>query len=236
MQVDIVVPTYKRGELLRESLESIRQQTWSDWRCWVCDDDEQGGAAESIGDFLADQRFQYVAGNHCGAPAGPRNRGMKKGQGELIAFLDDDDTWLPEKLERQVGFFLEHPGCVLLGTNGYRWDPREEFDKNRTPPYFLKSRYWDRPVPYGAMFETNHFIVSSVMIRREVVGRSGMFNQRLKVAEDYELWLRVASLGEAWNLREPLIIFRDTPPTYYKRLDKQDDYRLKAEVLELALK
>ena len=73
------------------------------------------------------------------------------------------------------------------------------------------------------------------MIKREVLSKTGLFNENLKMAEDYELWLRIGSVGQMWNLSEPLLVYRESKPTFYKPLNKKDDYQYKAMVLGLTL-
>ncbi len=234
IHIDVVVPTYKRPAILCEALASVRDQTYPHFTCWITEDGETEATRQAVAPFLADKRFRYLPGPHHGAPAGPRNRGIRAGSGEFVAFLDDDDRWLPEKLERQVAFMARHPDCALVGTNAYRWDPRHPFDFQSTPAYFTGRKANDRHIPYRLLVRENPFIVSSVLIRRSMLDRSGLFNESLHMAEDYELWLRLAAVGSAWNLGAKLLVFRDTPPTYYNRLDRQADRTFQAHVLALA--
>ena len=87
------------------AVASVMNQSYSDWRCWVVEDGETIETRNQVKDFLEDKRFKYVTGKHIGTPSGPRNRGIESGQAEYIAFLDDDDIGLPEKLERQINLF-----------------------------------------------------------------------------------------------------------------------------------
>ena len=111
MQVDVIVPTYKRYEILRETLAAVQDQTYSNFICWISEDGETGETQEAVRPFLTDRRFIYLSGPHAGSPASPRNRAMKKGESPFIAFLDDDDLWLPDKLATQVAFMQEHQDC-----------------------------------------------------------------------------------------------------------------------------
>lgn len=233
MQVDVIIPTFKREKLLREALESVRGQTYLNWKCWICDDGEHEATYDTAKEFLGDHRFQYVPGEHFGAPAKPRNRGIAKGEGELIAFLDDDDWWLPEKLEKQVQFFKNHPQCGIVGSNAYRWDGGAKRLTDHSI-YFSSQKIFPGPIPFKELLQSNYLIASSVLLKREILKLAGLFyeSQEMKSGEDYELWLRVASFTEAWSLDEPLLLYRETAPsTFYKPLNRIDDYKLKTAVL-----
>lgn len=238
MKVDIIVPTYNRHETLLESLDSIRSQTYPHWKCWIAEDGKTHKTFEVIKSFLEDDRFEYMPGKHSGSPAHPRNRGVQLGNFEYIAFLDDDDIWLPKKLENQLDFMQRHPDCVLLGCNAYRWSGSKTWNSS-TPLYFQKKRFWGK-IPYEAFVQDNHLIISSVMIRRKVLKQSGLFNENLSpleiMAEDYELWLRIGVFGEIWNLEEPCVVYRDTPLTYYSKLNRKQNYESRARILDSALK
>lgn len=208
--VDIVIPTYKRAILLPETLSSVQQQTFADWRCFVAEDGQTVETGAAVAPFLKDSRFLYLPDRHCGTPAGPRNRAIRRGSAPFIAFLDDDDLWVPEKLHVQLQFMEQHPGCVLLGANAYRWN-------GKRPTTIGSSLFFNKPPAGKIGFETlaafNLIINSTALIRRAVLSLSGLLNEDLRLAscEDYELWLRIATLGDVWFQDRVLAIYRDVP-------------------------
>ena len=233
-QVDIVIPTYNRASLLPETLKSVQNQSYPYWRCWIAEDGETPATLDALQPFLEDERFRYLPGKHTGAPAAPRNRAIQGGNAGYIAFLDDDDLWRPEKLEHQVEFMTRHPGCVLLGCNAYRWPGAEEWTPS-LPLYFKKKDRFGK-VAYPDLVQDNYFITSSVLIRRTVLKESGLFSETIPPPiEDYELWLRISALGEAWLMPEPLVLYRENVSTFYPKLDRRQSYQLKAKIFEFAL-
>ncbi|MBA3004362.1 MAG: glycosyltransferase family 2 protein [Desulfurivibrio sp.] len=234
MTVDIIIPTYKRASLLPDTLKSVQAQIFEDWRCWISEDGDSQETRDAIKPFLSDPRFVYLPGKHIGYPAAPRNRAIRQGSAQYVAFLDDDDLWLPEKLARQVDFLERNTTCVLLGTNALRWDgvsPREN-----APVYHQKISFGR--IPYEKLVQENIFIVSSVLTRRESLIKAGPFNENITppVGEDYELWLRLGSMGETWILADPLLIYRESESTYYaKKMNREAKYRLRADIFSAAL-
>lgn len=210
MTVDIIIPTYHRYELLAETLESVCSQTYSDWKCWIAEDGESEETRGVVEPFLKDRRFHYLPGPHVGTPAAPRNRAIEAGRAPLIAFLDDDDIWLPEKLEKQVAFMSAHPDCVLLGSNAFIMKDGQDHQKDRFPLYFKKAPFGK--VPYKKHVRDDYFINSSVVMRRSALKFAGLQNERLHKGpdgEDYDLWLRAGALGEMWLMDSPLVVYRE---------------------------
>jgi glycosyltransferase involved in cell wall biosynthesis len=232
--VDIVVPTYKRNMLLRETLKSIQDQNCTNWQCWIAEDGETQETRDAISPFLEDTRYIYLPWKHVGFPAGPRNRAIRKGSAKYVAILDDDDLWLPEKLERQLQFFESHPACVLLGCNAYRW--KGDGNWRTSPLYFENSK--SEKIGYQKLLRQNHIIHSSAILERTALEKAGLYNETLKppIGEDYELWLRIGALGEIWALAEPYMVYRETPQTYYPKLNRSDNYRTTANLFDSALK
>ena len=232
--VDVVIPTYNRVALLPETLQGVQNQSYPHWRCWIAEDGGTQTTADAVKPFLEDGRFQYIPGEHRGAPAGPRNRGILSGKADYIAFLDDDDLWLREKLARQVEFMTHHPNCVILGCNAYRWPGVEPWAPS-LPLYFQKTRFGQ--VDYADLVQDNRFITSSVMISRNILQQAGLFNEIIPPpVEDYELWLRIAALGEAWLMPEPMVVYRENASTFYPKLGRRQSYQLRCKVFDFALK
>jgi glycosyltransferase involved in cell wall biosynthesis len=234
MTVDIIIPTYNRASFLTETLKSVQAQTYTDWLCWIAEDGDSPETRDVVRPFLADNRFIHLPGKHVGYPAAPRNRAIRQGSARFVAFLDDDDLWLPEKLERQVEFLARNTECVLLGTNAFRWDGIGA--KEDAPAYHQKISFG--LIPYEKLVQENVLIISSILTRRESLIQAGLFNANLTppVGEDYELWLRLGAMGEIWMLANPLIIYRETAPSYYaKKIDRKAKYQLKAGIYSAAL-
>lgn len=234
MTVDIIVPTYNRAALLPETLKSVQDQTYEDWLCWIAEDGDSPETRDAVRPFLADKRFSYLPGRHIGYPAAPRNRAILNGSAPLVAFLDDDDLWLPTKLKIQVEFLGRNEACVLVGTNAFRWDGAGAPED--APVYHQKISFG--LISYETLVQENVFITSSVLTRRESLIQAGPFNESLTppVGEDYELWLRLGAMGETWMLADPLLTYRETAPSYYaKTMERKAKYRLRADIYSAAL-
>jgi len=232
--VDIIIATYNRPKLLQETLESVAAQTYPHWICWIAEDGETKETFEVIKPFLKDNRFKYLPGKHVGFPAAPRNRAIRNGNAQYVAALDDDDLWLPEKLERQIEFLKNHPNCVLLGCNAFCWAGTGKWDES--PLYYKYSKA--EKISYKALLRQNYIIHSSAIIERTALKQGGVYNETLNppIGEDYELWLRMGVLGEIWVLAEPYTVYRETHKTYYSKLDRKQNYQAAANVFESALK
>ena len=232
--IDVIIATYNRTGFLVEALDTVQNQSFSNWQCWIAEDGETQEKLEIVKPFLKDNRFKYLPGEHAGFPATPRNRAIRKGKGKYVAILDDDDLWLPEKLERQVKFLESHPNCTLLGCNALRWTGAGKWDN--CPLYF--KNYKEGEMNYESMFSQNYIVHSSAILRRTALEQAGLFNETLNppIGEDYELWLRVGALGEIWVLAEPCIVYRETPLTYYTTLNRCQKYKAMANIFESALK
>jgi glycosyltransferase involved in cell wall biosynthesis len=234
MNIDIIITTYKRYDILQEALKSVENQSYPHWRCWIAEDGESKETFEAVKPFLEDNRFTYLPGTHAGIPAVPRNRGIRRGVAQHITFLDDDDLWLPQKLEYQVDFLKSHPNCVLLGCNAFYWEETGTWEKS--PLYFKKNALGK--IDYTTLIRQNYIVHSSAIMQRAALEQSGLYNEELTphIGEDYDLWLRIGTLGDVWVLPEPYVVYRRTPLTFYSKLDRNENYKAAANVFEFALK
>ncbi|MCX6224411.1 MAG: glycosyltransferase family 2 protein [Bacteroidia bacterium] len=239
--IDIVVPTYHRYEILAEALESVQAQTYPHWECWIAEDGDSEKTRATVAPFLQDRRFHYLPGEHSGTPATPRNMALQAGQAPYIAFLDDDDIWLPEKLEQQIAFLKEHPYCVLLGTNALIMKENQDYRKDTLPLYFKKAPFG--LVPYQKLVQDDYFINSSAVIRRSALRYAGLQNETLHKGpdgEDHDLWLRIGPLGEMWLMPLPLVVYRKpsakhaTPPKAAMKR-RQETYLIRFKIYQSAL-
>lgn len=195
-RVSVVIPVYNSAHLIGRALESVFAQTFADFEVIVVDDGSDDH--EELSAVLArwGDRVRSVRQAN-GGPARARNTAIALATGDLIAFLDADDEWLPVKLERQVGYLDRYPETGLLHTGliggaqttGTTAPPRQAFCE---------------------LFHTGFFINTlTVMVPRRVIEATGGFDERREVhIEDWDLWLRIAADHPLGYIPEPLAYHR----------------------------
>ena len=179
IRVSIIIPAYNPGAYLDEALQSVLAQTFEDWECVVVDD----GSHEDLSrvDTL-DSRIRRIKQENRGLPVA-RNVGIMATEGEYLAFLDADDVWLPEKLERQIELLEQNPDAALCHTFFNIIDSKSQ----------VSEPGWGREVHSYAQLVTNSCIcVSTVVVRRACLSVSGLFDPLLDACEDYDMWLKLA--------------------------------------------
>jgi glycosyltransferase involved in cell wall biosynthesis len=206
--VSVVIPAFNAAGLVGQTLESLRLQTFQNFEALIVDDGSTDATAAVVQEFCnADRRFSLMRRPHAGLPA-TRNAGMEQARGEFIAFLDADDLWLPEKLERQMKLFRADPRVNFSYTNFYFWDGTRDLQVHYRPRRQLPDGDPARPLA-----ESNVFGISTVIVRREMLAPDFLFDTRLiNGCEDWDLFLRLAERG-LWTrgTREPLVRYRRWP-------------------------
>jgi glycosyltransferase involved in cell wall biosynthesis len=201
-RVSVIIPTYNRPALLRETLRSVSNQTFTDFEIIVVDD---GSTVPGVEDVCAEfLECRYFRQENMGRSSA-RNRGIGEARGELIAFVDDDDLWKPEKLARQVAFLDQNPhiGLVHSPVEKILFDgtPTGELIGNNSPQ--LRS---GRVFPYAVRI----CVVKSPtpLVRREIFTHCGSFDPNLNAGEDWEFWARVSYKYNFGFIAEPLAYYR----------------------------
>jgi glycosyltransferase involved in cell wall biosynthesis len=217
-QVSVVIPTFNRAWCLREALDSVLAQDFRGFELIVVDDGSTDDTPQMLGAY--GESIRLLRQENRGVSAA-RNAGVAAAQGDLIAFLDSDDIWLPGKLARQVEFFRRHPEALICQTeerwvkNGRRVNPGRRHRKRG-----------------GMIFEPSLELClvspSAVMLRRELLSRVGLFDERLPACEDYDLWLRVSCRFPIELIETPLIIKRGGHADQLSRAWGLDKYRVES--------
>ena len=186
-RVSVIVASYNRCRFLGEALASVRRQTFEDWECLVADDGSSDGTLLLLEETAGnDGRVRALPGAHCGLLGRVRNRALREARGSLIAFLDDDDIWLPRKIELQVRLLDAEPDVGLCFARAVRFgDACGVFPRSGTPQRPAFERLW----------KGNFIPCSTVLLPRAVFDSVGEFDESLQVAQDYDLWLRVARIA-----------------------------------------
>ncbi len=197
-KIDVVIPAFNRKRLLAESVRSVLGQSYRDFNCLVVDDGSTDGTGEMLETFGSAVTCLRQANR---GPAAARNRGIRAGRAPLVAFLDSDDRWHPEKLQIQAAAMERDPGCLISHTQEV-WYRRGELlpqkKRHRKPSGYIFARSL-------AMCVVS---MSTVMVRRELFDRVGCFDEDLPCCEDYDFWLR-ASLETRFLLVDRPLTFKE---------------------------
>lgn len=186
-EVSIIVPTYQREEKLERALESINSQTYRDFQIIVVDDNPSEKFREKVEEIVenleTDNITRLVNGENQGVSSA-RNLGIEKAEGEIVAFLDDDDEWKPEKIEKQVEK-IKQEGINAVYTASEMYDEGVKDIVRKTPGLDL-----------NAMLERDRIgSPSKVMIEKEFLEKVGGFDEDIPSAEDWDLWIRLMKRG-----------------------------------------
>lgn len=199
-KVSVIIPAYQDAEHIRAAVDSVLAQTYLDREVIVVDDgstDETLKVLSAYGDAI-----QVISQPNRG-PSAARNLGIQVAQGEWVAFLDADDTWLPDKLARQMPLFQKGDGVGLVCSDTFFIDsqglrPRTGFMDN--------SPHSGRVLM--TIFTASFIPTSTVVVRKICLDQVGGFDEGLRACEDLDLWLRIAAEWEIGFVPEPLAYYR----------------------------
>ncbi len=219
-KVSVILPTYNRAATLPRAIDSVLGQTYPFFELWVVDDgstDETPAMLASYGPSIRTLR-QANRG-----VSSARNQGIRSSGGELIAFLDSDDYWLPEKLERQLARFQNDPHLQICQAeemwvrNGVRVNPGRRHRKHA-------GMIFEKTLPLCLISP------SAVMVRRTLLDEVGLFDESLPACEDYDLWLRISWKYPVDLIDTPLIVKTGGHPDQLSQMAELDKYRIKSLV------
>jgi len=200
-RVTVVLPTYNRADFLPRAIETALSQTAVD-RCDVVVVDD--GSTDETASVIAryGERVVGVQQTNGGLPVA-RNTAVCTRRNEYAAFLDDDDLWEPDKIERQLAAFERFPQAVLVAGRTIDRFPDGGQRMHRIPPIEL-----DRPIDLAPhLFETNFLPPSSVMVRTQTLFDVGLFHPRMRRAQDSHMWVRLACRGPGVLLGSPVATY-----------------------------
>ncbi|NQT32168.1 MAG: glycosyltransferase [Candidatus Omnitrophica bacterium] len=189
-EVSVIISTCNRAHLVGRAIKSVLMQTFRNFELIVVDDASEDNTGEVVKSFQ-DERIKYVRhGSNEGAPHA-RNEGIKLAQGEYIAFLDDDDEWMTEKLEKQLNKIKTSPSKVGVIYSGIEVieDGESDIGIKKCPEYKgdLRNQLLKRST-VGS--------VSKVLVKRECFDKAGMFDENLRSCQDWDMWLRISKYYE----------------------------------------
>jgi len=215
MDISVIIPSYKAGDTIRATLDSVCEQTRPPLEIVVVDDHSPDDTCTVIEHYIAEHRgapaIRLLRQSQNGGPAVARNRGIREAHGDWIAFLDSDDRWLPHKLKVQVSAAMQYPEAALLCSptlplNDATPAAESATDKPPSPE--------DVPVDLLSLEDfiyANPIATSTVLANKKALLSAGGFDEQFRGPEDYDLWLRIAKGHRIAKIVLPLSLYRYTP-------------------------
>lgn len=190
--VSIVMPSYNTAQYIAESIRSVMAQTYPDWELIIVDDCSSDDTDQVVAGFLSDERIRYLKNETNSGAAVSRNRALREAKGKWIAFLDSDDLWHPEKLEKQIAFMKENK--VSFSYTDYKI----QLNGVWLPYVYIGPKVVNR----RKMKDYCYFSTITVMYDREKVGLVQI--ESVKKNNDYALWLKIIEKAPCYRLGECL--------------------------------
>ncbi len=194
MDITVVIPTYNRYEALQRALNSVYAQTYQPKEVIVVDDGSTDKTSK-ITEHFPEVKYMYQKNS---GVSSARNLGSMHATSQWIAFLDSDDEWLKEKLQEQVLLHTNNPHILMSYTDEY-------WIRNATEIKIPKKFHKKGENVFLENISYCNIAPSSVLIAKELLYTTGLFDESLEVCEDYDLWLRIACKNEVLLLRQKLI-------------------------------
>lgn len=219
--VSIVLPVYNRPNVVN-TIKSVLEQSFTNFELLIIDNASTDNTVDEI-NKIKDKRIKLFINEVNRGQTYSINRGLSLSQGKYIARIDSDDLMRKDRLERQVEYLEKHPECVVCGSSVQIIDDydnkvsiREYCTRNENIKFFST---------FGCPFAH-----PAVMLRREtLVNNELTYNQKFKMAEDYDMWVRILQYGEGANISEPLTSYREgmgnDSKTYFD-LMKQETFQI----------
>jgi glycosyltransferase involved in cell wall biosynthesis len=222
-KVSVIIPIYNMAGCLEKCLKSVMTQTFQDFEVLIVNDGSTDGLKEIVKNIADGEKIRYLEQKNKGISSA-RNLGIKNARGKYIAFLDVDDEWLPDKLQRQVGFLEKNEQCGLSYCDAYKINASGK----------VAGKCREKRMPYRGrvcrqLFYSNFIVTSSVMVRKALLERAGLFDETIMIhdGEDFDLWLRLSMLTEFAFTNIPLVKYILPEPTH-RNID-----RLKNRIFQL---
>jgi len=222
-KVSVVIPTFNRSTYVCQAIDSVLAQSLQDLEIIVVDD----GSTDDTVDRLAayENRVRTIQQRNAG-PAMARNRGVISAAGEYVAFLDSDDLFYPDKLEKQVNFMEEHPELGFSCTD-YSQGPALQ-DQRRG---VMELRGIEPGDLFSHLCRRNVVCTVTVLARREELGSAGLFDPTLRASEDFDLWMRLAYFRRGAYLPDILTHVRDHPERTMRSIEFYRERRRAVRIL-----
>ena len=203
--VSIIIATYNHAKFIEQTIDSVLSQSYYNFELIIVDDGSTDNTNQVVGKY-EDSRIKYILIDHSGRPATPRNEGISISKGKYIAFLDSDDLWMPDFLEKSLQYFNIDKNIGVVTSKLYFINSNSDITYNT----FHDSIADNEIFGFDKLFFQNVVNLSAAIVRRECLEKTGNFNEsnKFRGVEDYHLWLRISSEYKIYFLSQVLGYYR----------------------------
>jgi glycosyltransferase involved in cell wall biosynthesis len=199
LEVSIIIPTYNSAQYVTDAVDSVLNQTFGDLEVLIIDDGSTDETESVMCRYSSSVR--YIRQQNSGVAAA-RNRGITESRGRYVAFLDADDTWLPDKLERQIAALRAHTDTRVCYT------AFTLVSSDLSPLAIVRSKRQGRALEDLLLRGNVVGSICTVLCERSLFEKTGGFDQALSQCADWDMWVRLAALTEFLYLDEPTVTYR----------------------------
>lgn len=203
-KISVIIPTCLRKDSLRKAINSVLKQTFKEFEIIVVNDSSGEKEIINVLEEFRDSRIKYFCNSRKKGANGARNTGILKAKGKYIAMLDDDDIFLPSKLEKQYNILENNMDIGVVITQADVINEKDEIIRT------IDDEFSTEDIFYNLIFN-NCVVHCSVMFRKEIAEEAGYYNEDLNQAQDYDLWCRFIKLTKFFQINEKLVLWRDHP-------------------------
>ncbi len=216
-RVSIITPTYNAAQYLPAAIDSVLQQTYTDWELIIIDDGSTDNTPSLVRSYLPilGERLRYLYQSNRGQAAA-RNAGLQVAKGEFVATLDADDLWLPARLARGLAIMDRNPHVGLTHSKVARIDVH-----GNVVGYFdFPAKYQSGKIAVDIYIRRANILCPTVLFRKQCLDVVGFFDETLTAIEDRDLWFRIAERYEIAYIDEILAHSRRTPGSSSSNADR----------------
>jgi len=199
--VSVIIPLYNSEKFIGDTLDSVLSQTYQDFEIIAVDDGSIDNTSSAVR-IKNDSRIRYIRQENAGISAA-RNRGIAEAKGDYIAFIDHDDKWLPDKLETQFSVLKNDIRAGLVFSNAHIIDSSGRRSNN-----FFNITKPSSGMVFERLLEGNFIPVLTTVVRKDVFDEVGLFDQRYRIAEDWDMFLRISLKYPVIYVNRPLAEYR----------------------------
>jgi len=229
-QVSVVMPAFNAAKTISIAIQSVLDQTITNWELLIINDGSTDNTLEVIAQFN-DPRISTITQVNQGVAAA-RNTGLRQARGRYIAFLDSDDLWLPEKLQKQLSIFAKSTdklGLVYTKHRGFVQDTKKSFSMDVDASIGYSNDYY-------RLLIIDYVPTLTVMIRASIVSEIGYFREDFRGTEDWDYWIRVSQVYNLARVDDELALYRIAPNSLSRNKDRHAIEELKVLDSHLACK